>query len=168
MPGMYLIEVAVKTSNNEFFLKTISKPIIVKRVSESIVLRETNPPNMYLQFSSNFTQLTEQSDVIKAIIYNSFISKYNLTLTRAISLYDGNMANLAIQVSSNAAKLENEWKDGFVLIDNVNLVKVTILDLNFDVKTLSVSQSVESSSSIKSSSSKLYTVRNYSFNFIKN
>ncbi|CAF0710276.1 unnamed protein product [Brachionus calyciflorus] len=159
-PGMYLIEFIVVTSNNDYFLRNTSRPVIIKRSDQNIILNEQNEPNIYLEFDSSFDQSGEKANIIRAIIYNSFVNKYNLTLTKEISLYDGKLANFAVELSINLAKLENEWNNGFKLIDNVNLIKARIVEQDYSVRvaeTVDVVQTVVGTDGVSVGSSVIRT-----------
>lgn len=137
-PGMYIVEVSIISTGNEYILNKKSNVILVKSPTQSITLSESEPPNLYLKFDQNITQNTDMIEVYKAIIYNSLIAKHDLILTRAISVYDFNMANLAFSLSSDPTSLVTELNNGFVLVDGINLAEATLDDQSVDVKVLTV------------------------------
>ncbi|RNA29232.1 fibrocystin-L-like [Brachionus plicatilis] len=137
-PGMYIVEVTIISIGNEYILNKKSNVILVKSPTQSITLSESEPPILYLKFDQNITQNTDMIEVYKAIIYNSLIAKHDLLLTRAISVYDFNMANLAFSLSSDPSSLVTELNNGFVLVDGINLAEATLDDQSVDVKVLTV------------------------------
>ncbi|CAF0756351.1 unnamed protein product [Brachionus calyciflorus] len=134
--GMYLIEIIIRSKDNEYFLKSLSKAIIVKPVGRTIVLSDAEAPVLYLRFNKDITTDTSNAEIYKATIYNSFVHKYNLTLTRAIYLYDTYMANLGFSLGPSLNGLRSELNNGFVLANGISLTNATLNDEILSVKVV--------------------------------
>ena len=134
---MYLINVALKTSDNNFFIKTKTNLILVKESTKTASFSELVEPVLYLTFNKNISQDTNMLDVYRAIIYNNFVLKYNFSLTSVISIYNNNMANLAFSYTS-LQELKSDLNEGFILYNDIVLTNATVEDQSVKVKTLSV------------------------------
>lgn len=99
--GMYLLFINVKTiGTNSYDFNCISTPIIIKEPTETIGQDETLDPNIILKFTGNFSEQKNNLNHYESMIFNCFLVKYNLKMTRFISLYEGsiiiNLGNLIL------------------------------------------------------------------------
>ncbi len=89
--GMYIVVINVRaTQNSDFNFNCLSEPIIVKKSVVATTVDTSGAPNMYFNFTGDFTSLS--SDDIKQIkrnFYNCIIFQKNLVTTDNIQVYKG-------------------------------------------------------------------------------
>lgn len=90
--GMYLLLVNVKTvGTNDYNFNCVSTPIQTKESNEVVGLDESLDPNVILTFTGNFSEQKSKLNHFQSMIFNCLLVKYNLKMTRFISLYEGSI-----------------------------------------------------------------------------
>ena len=167
LKGMYNILINVQTVNsNDYNFLCISKPVLVKGTSDSILTASTSEPDIYLKFSGNYnSQSLDMLKQFQAMIYNCFISKYGILIQRSISLYQGSV-KAAIGTSGNSnsysSLISTLNSSNFSLADDVVLQSATINGQSYTFTNLA---STDSSSSSGSSFEQNKAVNRLLFNF---
>ena len=140
-PGMYLLLVNVRTvGSNDYNFNCLSKPIIVKKSSDSITKDETIEPNIYFTFSGKFSEHTAHLDRYESMLYNCFLVKRNLYMKRSMSLYAGSIkVNLAADGDPSSYSNLTTDLNGFSLADGVVLQSATILGKEYTFSSDSAS-----------------------------
>lgn len=89
--GMYIVIINVKASqNSDYNFNCLSEPILVRKSVPSLTIDTTAQPNMYFNFSGDFSNLT--SDDIKQIkknFFNCIILQQNLVTGDEVQVYKG-------------------------------------------------------------------------------
>ncbi|CAF0939901.1 unnamed protein product, partial [Brachionus calyciflorus] len=155
--GMYIIEIFINSTDNEYFLKSTSKAILVKQSTRTVVLNEMEDPVLFLTFNKDITSDSSKTEIYKATIYNNFILKYNLTLKRPIYLYSTStpitssgvgsrqivnsvkteyLASLGFNTDQSLSDLKSGLESGFVLDQGISLNKATLNNAILNVKSL--------------------------------
>ena len=129
--GMYMLLINVQTANsNDYNFVCMSKPILVKGSSESILTQTSSQPDMYLTFTGNYTSQT--ADTLKkfeAMIYNCFLSSYGILIQQSITLYQGSVRAVigtSGDSSSYSSLISSLNSSNFSLASDVVLTDATI------------------------------------------
>ena len=84
--------VNVKTVGaNDYNFNCVSTPIQTKESNEVVGLDESLDPNVILTFTGNFSEQKSNLNHFQSMIFNCLLVKYNLKMTRFISLYEGSI-----------------------------------------------------------------------------
>ena len=90
--GMYLISVKVKTNKKEAKFECLSKPILIRKDTTSILANQNKEQNIDLTFNGNSKLLNQNSLKINEImLYNCIINENDLNLQGSITFIEKNM-----------------------------------------------------------------------------
>lgn len=131
--GMYVLLISLKTTNGEYAFDCVSKSILVQQAQQAITINDDYPPGIVFKFSGNFSDHKSKLESYKTIFYNCIIEKYNITVSRSLSIYEGSiMLNTdGSGTASNLASMKEFIAAGFSLGDGVKLVSANLFDSEY-------------------------------------
>lgn len=128
-PGSYILSFNVKSSNGQYDFKCSSSKVLV---TSSTLLTPETPSNVIISFDADYKQKLNQIENYKAMFYNCFINKFNLSLYTDIYDYAGSVVfetNLAENSKSSAIN---------ALVAELNLKSSACLDDVFCPKYVNI------------------------------
>ena len=102
--GMYVMLINVRSESGSVRTTCYSEPIVVKKAFKTLTIDTNSAPNLYLNFSGNYGQLSaDQLKKLKTYFYNCLVLPYNLVTSDSVFVYRGSVIIATHMDSSTSA-----------------------------------------------------------------
>ena len=147
--GMYIVSVNVRSLNtSEYNINCLSAPIIVKTVRDTLLTAQNREPDIYLTFSGNFTNLSQESlNIFEAMLYNCLLVDFSLLLQRSFTIYQGSIKAVVGtdgDASSYTNLLTSLNNSNFSLANGIELQSGIIEGVNFGMSQANSNETTSS------------------------